>query len=246
MNRDYLGSVIKGNYIGGGMFSDVYTCDYHYSFFAYKEYIDIEEAHKYISYIKDNLYKLSEFYQDKDYLLPYKFIYKNPNSELFRGYILDYLYEYNTLNKLEGVDKIKLLLRARDLIEKLHKEYGFIHGDISTFNFMFNNTSDDLRLIDFDNVINIKHPGEIDLSYYHDYVYEYSKHNKIDKDLDIFLFNITCFAVINNVPYDDVLDLIFQKNYKNITNENAIKILESYKDLGSKTLKKEYIIDYLK
>ena len=224
-NRGYLGSITKYNIIGFGSNADVYLAEYFGSSVAYKEFWKPE----YAAAIKDEIVKLSEF----------------------KGYTMPLLYKYNFvyeeyLEKLDYDKKISILFKARDLLEELHKEYRILHADVAPWNFMYNEDSDHLVLTDYDTSLSISNSIKINGSH-NDIVREYAKYNKIDEHLDVFLFNLCCYAVLNNLDINFVLGQIRNNNFGILQSKKAINVLSSYKDLSdTKSLKKEYIIDYLK
>lgn len=241
MNKDYLGKITTYNYLGGGAYSDVYSCDYWEQYFAYKKINDS----RYAQYIDKNINELTNFYGDNDFLFPYKTIYKSPKDNYLDGYVLESLYKYEELTKLKE-DKIKILMKSRELLEKFHNKYNYVHTDISPWNYLYNQAEDKLLLIDFDSAINLKDKGNINLDFINMYAADYIEKQGIDKDIDIYLFNIMTYAILNDIDYNSCLKSIFIKKDLGLDSEKATEILKSYKDLSSKSLKKEYIIDYLK
>lgn len=239
-NKDFTGNLTIYRYIDSGAVSNVYECDYKEAYFAYKMIVNA----KYARLIDKNINNLCEFYGDSDMLFPYKIIYDRISKEVLEGYIMDYLYKYKKLSKITEEDKIKILLRARDLIEKLHNKYNYVHTDIAPHNFMYNKDLDKIVLIDFDGAINLKDKEYFDLGFYNMYTADYIEQRGVDKDLDVFLFNLCCYSVLKDINYNDVLNYILNKKDLGIS-DKASSILKSYSDLGSKHLKKEYIIDYL-
>ena len=244
-NRSYLGSISKFGKIGEGSFSEVFKCDFYDSYFAYKEYKD----ENYVKFINERIKKLTSFYNDTRLTFPYELIYKKPTDEFFVGYVMDPKDNYLNLFKYKNLDydkKIVILKKARELIDILHKKYKIIHTDLNLCNIMYNIEKNDITLIDFDTYINLDDKKGYQDGFYNDFVSLYLNHNSIDKDLDIFLFNMCCFAFINNIDYFSVLDAINNNYYKDINSVKAIEIFNSYKDIEcKKCLKKEYVIDYL-
>lgn len=245
--KDYLGAITQYNALGEGSNSKVWLCDYLDYDFAYKEcYTD-----DYRKYIKDRLYRFVDKYYDKDFVFPFKFIYKLPTDELFQGYLMDELYKYNDLYKLNGISfekKIEILKKTRVLIEKFHNKYGCIHGDVTPFNIQYSEYQrDSVKLIDFDLNIDLKDKNNFDLKYYNWLVANYMEFVGVDKDVDIYSFNLTTLAFLNDFDYFDTLLCITDKNFGVLEDNNKAKeILSSYKDLScKKSLKKEYVIDYM-
>lgn len=246
-NKSYLGSITKYRPLGFGSNADVYLAEYMNSMMvAYKEFWNTE----YVRGIKDEIIKLSEFDGKDKFIFPEKFIYVKPSDELFKGYTMPLLENYNFLyeeylDKLDYDKKVAILLKARNLVEELHKNYKILHADVAPWNFMYNAEKDHLVLTDFDTSISMKKDIKLNISH-NTIVREYEKYNKIDENLDIYLFNLCCFAVLNNLDLYYVIDQIRKNNFGVIDNGKAKDIFNSYKDLSDvKSLKKEYVIDYL-
>ena len=113
-------------------------------------------------YIDKSIDELTNFYGDNDFLFPYKTIYKSPKDIYLDGYILEPLYQFKELNNVNE-DKIKILLKSRELLEKFHNKYNYIHTDICPWNYMYKKETDELVLIDFDTAINLKETKNINL-----------------------------------------------------------------------------------
>lgn len=245
-NRSYLGSITKYRELGEGTASIVYHCTYFDADFAYKEYKTFDE---YVRFIKPRLERLSEFYNDNRFVFPYKFIYKNRDDELFQGYVMNYLYNYeklSRLNDLEYEEKINILKKARTLLDEFHNTYKHIHTDITPWNFLYNKEMDKVTLIDFDTAVDLKHKDDIN-EHFNILAETYCKYNGIDKDLDIFMFNLVTYALLNNEnDFYGIIKRIIENDYGIIESENARKILSTYDDITNpKTLKKDYVIDCL-
>lgn len=245
--RSYLGSITKYKELGFGSHATVYLADYFDGYgVAYKEFWNS----KYVNAIKDEVKKFSEFSYDEDFIFPDVFIYQSRTDDIFKGYTMPLLYNYNFiyekyLDSLDYDKKISILFKARELIETLHKKYKIIHADVAPWNFMYNESNDHLVLTDYDTSLSISDGVSINDSH-NDIVKEYVKYNKIDECLDIFLFNLSCYAVLNNLDMNYVLDNIRNNNFGVIESKRVIDIFRGSKDLSDvKTLKKEYIIDYL-
>lgn len=244
--RSYLGSITTYKNLGEGAVSDVYQCDYFDELFAYKEY----KNSIYVKFINERMKKLSEYYYEETNLVfPYVFIYKHPIDEFFLGYVMDYLGEYEKLCDLRNLDysgKINILKKSRELLDRFHNKYNFIHTDITPWNFLYNQKIDKVKLIDFDTYIDLKNKGNYLCGYYNEYGQVYGNSVGIDKDLDIFLFNLLTYSIILGVDYLVSLKNICNNRLDVFENKNVRKIFESYKTLEcKKSLKKEYVIDYL-
>lgn len=253
----YLSSISKYKHtpIGIGSFSNVYKCIDKYTdrFVAYKEFCSKEELEK----IKNVIIDIMKHYGNNDYVIPFSLICDNKDNSL--GYIMQFYEGYKSLSTTKEFDsvyetstlsieeKMNIIKKARILVEFFHKNFKFLHGDLAPWNFMYDKYEDHLVLNDFDSSINLSKKTEIYDSVHPIITLDYLKHQKVDEGLDIYLFNLFTYAIINNVNYNDVINIIRMNNYGELSsNEKVKEILNSYKDLGTtKTLKKEYIMDYI-
>ena len=179
-NKDYLGAITLYDVIGIGGASKVYICEYLDMLFAYKKIL----SPKYAEFIDSKLKRVSEYYCDKDYVFPYKFIYGKPIDNFFKGYLIDYLYAYEKLGDFKDLlleEKIDLLKKARDKLDNFHNKYNCVHGDICPWNYLYNEKYTDLKIIDFDSNIDLNKKDIKDISYYNDYTREYIKNIGVAK-----------------------------------------------------------------
>ena len=237
----FIDSFFTGRLIDVGGISDIHLCvcdDYD---MIYKRITNPN----YAKLIENNINNLSQFYGDSDIVFPYKTVYFDKELTKFDGYLMDWLYKYDNLDyNMSLKDKINILNKTRDVVEKLHNEYNIIHTDLNPKNIMYKKDIDKVALIDLDLSIDEKSSELFDSRHYHVYVADYLKSNSIDYNIDTYLFNLLTYAFIKNMDYECVLD------YINVTkdlgvSDKATSILKSYTDIGCKKLKKEYIIDYL-
>lgn len=244
--KSYLGSIIKYKQVGDGAFSNVYKCDYFDALYAYKEYMNPD----YVKFISEKIKRISQYYYEETSLVfPYTFIYRHLNDKYFCGYVMDYLNDYKKMIFLENLDydnKILLLKKCRALLDKLHNKYNFIHTDICPWNFLYNESKNDIKLIDFDSCIDLNNKEKYLCDFYSIFAQDYGNTVGVDKDLDIFLFNLMTYSILTDSDYNISLENICNNKLNYFENENIRKIFESYKDLNcNKSLKKEYVIDYL-
>jgi len=244
-NRSYLGSITKYREIGEGSFSRVYLAEYFDTMVAYKEFLCFDKT---IKKIKPNIEKLTGL-NENGLVLPQKLIYAKKEDEVFKGYIMDYLYQYSKLSDLKdlGYDKkVAVLKNARKSLDILHNKYKILHGDITPWNILYSKDKDDTKLIDFDLSIDLTKKEIIDKNDLTLLANNYAKYVGLDKDLDMYLFNLTTYTILNNKELFSSMSYIFNDDFGVIENNHAINILKSYKDIeNSKALKKEYVIDYL-
>lgn len=240
--KNYVSELDILDKIGYGAYGTVYSCIFNNKQYAYKNFI-VDNSCK--EFIKPRLDGVSKFYGDSDFIFPYKFIYDN--NDYFIGYVMDYLSGYNSLYdiKLDYKGKIEILNRARYILDKFHNEYKHVHTDINPWNFLYNKELDKIILIDFDTCIDLNNPNTMDISQLNTLAKIYCDYNGTNIGLDVFLFNLLTFSILNNIEFYDVINEIMNNNYGVIENKNAIEILSKYEDIEYNTLKKEYIIDYL-
>jgi len=242
-NRSYLGSITKYNELGMGAFSRVYMAEYFERLVAYKEFLCESDVRK-----KMNIQKLTGI-QDDNFVFPYKLIYEKRDDDIFKGYVMNYLENYKKLSDCLEFDyskKVDILKRIRQSIDLLHSKYGVIHTDISPWNIMYNEKYDEVKLIDFDLCKDIKDKELLMYSYMNEAASYYAKYISADKDLDMFVFNITTYSLLNNKDFLTSFYELIEQGNKGFINNSVTSILDSYKNIkNNKSLKKEYIIDYL-
>lgn len=242
--KGYLGSIMKANIIGVGSYSDVYMADLNEALCAYKQYYDP----KYVKLIAQSIDRVSQFYGDERYIFPDVLIYDRVNAPYFIGYTMDLISFYDSLDKLIYLpreEKIHILKLGRDLVENFHKEYNTIHCDLTPWNFMYNKSLDKVLLGDFDTSIDLKNKTcSFSDKLYSEELLLYFKNYGVDKDADIFLYNLCCYAFLENCDYYAVIDRIRTSDFGNISGGQARRILSTYKSFES-PVNKDYIIDYL-
>ena len=139
------------------------------------------------------------------FIFPFKFIYRLPADKYFEGYILDELYKYDGLHKLEKMgyeNKIEVLKKTRVLIDNFHKKYNCIHADIAPWNIQYSEyQGDKIKLIDFDTNISLEKKDVGDLERHSIFASNYLENVGVDKDVDIYLFNLCAFSFLNNYDY---------------------------------------------
>ncbi len=239
---DYRRNVKLKRAFDGGGFSTIY-----YSLYYGKPYAFKKPTYKASSKNLDKkLIRLTDYYEDKDYIWPYKIIYLDENME-FSGTIMDFKKYAIKLNERFLIssyeDRIKLLKKARILLENLHNKYKIIHADIHDFNFLC--VGDDLFLLDFDSYIDAISKNGLDIDLVNNSSRYYLKNYKVDYGVDIFLFNLMTYEALLDKSSDlhfSALNNILSGDYGNFNDERILSILKSYR--GENPVKK-YIIDYL-
>ena len=240
----YLNELIIGNELGRGASGVVYDSQLDGIQYAYKE---ITSDDDFKSFVQPRLEKVADFYGDSSFVFPYKFVYKHPEDKLVSGYIMDYINGYDKLDDLQinNEEKIRILSMARKLLDKLHNDYKHVHTDSNPWNFVYNKNLDKVMLIDFDTCIDLDKKNMIDTSRLNTLSKIYCTNNACDEGIDIFLFNLLTFAILNNVGFYDVINHIIDGEYGCLNSFGPMEILSEYEDIYSNTLKKEYVIDRL-
>lgn len=242
--KNYIYELKIHEYLGHGSSGVVCACDFLDKKYAFKE---ISMDDKYKTFIQPRLEKISQFYGDSDFVFPYKLIYNDPSDNLLCGYIMDHIKDYTDLCDLElnYKEKLRILYKAREVLDKLHSEYKHIHTDINSWNFVYNEKIDKVFLLDFDTCIDLNKKNDVDFEYLNTLAMTYCKYNGFDIDLDIFMFNMLTFSILNDIKFYDSFYYINDGNFGCIESNKAIQILKDYDDIEFKKLRKEYVIDYL-
>ena len=246
-DRRYLGSISKysDSPINFGGHSNIFKCIDKYTdqFVCYKEFCSLE----YMNAIKDTILNLIKMYGNYDYAFPSSIVFDKERCD--KGYITDYYEGYISIDDLvlSHEKKLELIKKARELVEKLHKDYKCLHADLAPWNFLYNEYLDHLVLCDFDTSLFMNKDNKINDLVHSVITLNYLKYQKLDEGLDIYLFNLFTYAILNNVNFNDVLYMVRNNKYGVLSdNEKAKKILSSYDELNNgKILKKEYIMDFI-
>ncbi len=141
------------------------------------------------------------------------------------------------IDTYETEEKIQILKKAKRAIISMQKE-GIIHADISSSNIMFANNR--IKIIDFDNCTykNFKtNPAEC-----RDLAQEFIKTYGIRPELDIFLFNLLTFELINNISEENVRAQILGGNLSFFEGVGSRKICSHF-FLCQKYPTKDFLID---
>ena len=246
MEKEYLGYLTRFEQIGEGANADLFIADYKDEICVYKEFRNSQ----YLKLIQDKIKKLvSKNITDSGLILPYKLLYDKKDDEDFISYLTEYKYKYEPLHEYDCVSyekKIKRLKKIRTILDRMHNEYKIVHCDLYHDNLLYNDFKEDACIIDFDTYIDLETKEGYMKNNVDPIIENYIDRDgldKIDKDIDIYMFNLLCYSFFTNIRINDALANIKAKRFDIINNTNAINILDSYNK--GKTLKKEYIIDYL-
>lgn len=204
-------------------------------------------------YLDNKTYALKLFY-DKSYIRLKRKNIENlhslNNDELLtpifwtnnKTAYLTHFFDANELDVSEYLttkEKIEKLKNAKKVILNMH-EAGIIHADLISPNIL---SSDKIcKIIDFDNVSFLD--NKVNIRQLNPTSYNFIKNYGLKKEIDIHLFNILTFYIINNSSFDRVFFDINQKNYRYFDNNDAKEICDSI-ILKSKVPTKDFLIDTL-
>lgn len=224
-----ISNIILNEYCGFGSFGTIDKCYLDNKLYAYKSF----KNNKYLNGKKNNISNISKI-DDKQLIVPKIWITDN-NKRI--GYLSEFCH-----GKDIGFDKkniIEELISVKEVIERMHS-YKIIHGDLISSNIMVKDKK--AFIIDFDNAsingskVNIKHTNDLS--------YEYINKLGVNNGLDVFIFNLLTFSLINECNFYSCRNEIGRKNYKYFDSNDAIKICnQSFLSNGYSD--KDYLIDMI-
>lgn len=216
-----------------GSFGKVRKCYYNSKRYAYKEF----NYDDYLNGKKRKLMLLSKV--DNPKLFVPKFWVKKKYDEN-KTYLTDFSMgkDIEFLISEDYLYKLKILRDTKNLIIQMHNE-GIIHSDLIPSNIMYNNSG--ASIIDFDNCSYKGFKTNIDDT--NDYSYEFLKKYGLRKEVDIHMFNLLTYYLINeSKDYYLLREQIYLKNYGYFNNKDGIKICKSL-FLDDKVPNKDFLID---
>lgn len=231
---DYNSLKISKQAFSSGSFGKIYECLYNGSIYAYKEFEDVTFLHG----KKQKLNRINKI--DEDFLVTPQFWIKKDGktsgylTKLLNGKDLAFLEEYDLRYKVQILDNIK------HEIKKMHS-YGIIHSDISSSNIIMENNIP--YFIDFDNCSFNNSPIKISDTSIR--AKEFIKKYGVIKELDIFLFNLLTFELVNECNYNLIRKNIILNNYGSFDNSASKEICESF-FLEGEIPEKRFLIDKIK
>lgn len=215
-----------------GSFGTIRRCILNNQEYAYKEF----RSKIYLKSKKRKLYKLSEI--NTPGLLVPKYWIKKQNKDSGYLTVFDYKDKINFSAFKPFETKYQTLQNAKGLILAMHNEK-IIHGDLHMSNILAKDKV--CSIIDFDNSSYGKHKTKKRDA--NDYCIEFIKTYGIKTELDIFMFNLLTYYIINN-EYDYYLlrQKIHQGKYGYFDNKDGVKICKSL-FLDDKVPNKDFLID---
>ena len=202
--------------IGCGTFADIYTANFNGNTVCYKKFLDSIDCNFAQRLEKSTLVDVC------DKLVFPKLLVDDYG---YKGYVSDYFpyFNINLLKHCSANEKVMVLKNAKALIEKMHNDYKIIHGDLHSGNIMFDRKSKDCVIIDFDacsfdDVL-------VDKAHTNEYVQSYIYYNGMDFSMDVFMYNLTTFTIMNNTgSISSTLNDIFLEKYGVFDNIDGIDI----------------------
>jgi len=222
-----------------GNFSNVFKVKFYDEYFAYKEFKKL-----YDNVIIDNICEMTEVDFGEHYLTPFYMVEKELHWR-FPGYLM---YCPDDIEDLWMVvnNRLRYLKFAKLLVQNLHKEHKYIHGDVNPSNFFVNTDEDLVYLGDFDSTLKIGQEPETKFSF-SNFTREYLKYYKFDEKIDVYNFNLTTLSVLLNKSEEEIFELLLTDNCDLLESNQDVKKLSKELLLldTRKPYSGEYIVDYL-
>lgn len=224
--------IIDNDCYNSGSFGIIRRCIYNNKEYALKEF----KQKFYLAGKKRKLSSLSDINQ-KGLLTPKFWVKKDNNTN---RYLSDWCDGKNieAYSDYETQEKINILKKAKEQILIMHDEK-IIHSDLIGSNIMVS-SNQDTNIIDFDNSTfdNYKTiPRDTN-----DLSIEFIKRYGIKKEIDVFLFNVLTFYIINDCSPHLVRRNILADNLKYFDNPESKKVCKTLL-LEHKTPSKDFLID---
>lgn len=214
-----------------GSFAKIKKCIFKNKIYAYKEF----ENKKYLISKKRKLSNLSEI-TIPGLIVPKYWVKKDKSTNA-------YLTVFEDKDKVSSISneclefKYKTLQNAKNLILAMHNQ-GIIHSDLHSGNILSKNKI--CSIIDFDNcTYKMYKTFKEDSS---DYCQNFINVYGIIPELDIFMFNLLTYEIVNNINYFIIRKEISENKFGVFNNKDGIKICKSL-FLDDKYPNKDFLID---
>ena len=240
MNVVNFKDIILGDSIGKGASGEVRKCTFEGNQYCIK-IINTTYPRSVVSNIK----RMTNIEFSKEYFTPL-YIVEGTTGNVY-GYLMNYDENLKEANKIRDFnEKLIFLKNARRIIDKLHKEYKMVHGDLVSENMMYDELLNSF-LVDFDSSLKFDKQYE-NKQTVRLFVQQYLRYYPVDKNMDIYTFNVTTLKMLGSVP---IVNLLFQdiatNEFKMFQDKKEVRKLT--KELLLRDTRKEYsgeyIIDYL-
>lgn len=232
INYNELKIIDKDEY-SSGTFGEIRRCILDGKLYALKTFIDPF----YLVGKRMKIEYLSEVNQ-KELITPKLWVKKDDETS---SYLTDWCdaNDVGFLKKEENLNKkIKTLKKAKEAILVMHNE-NIIHGDLVDSNIIVDE-KDNCYIIDFDNAT--YNGYDTFLCDVNDFSHDFIKKYGIRKEIDIFLFNLITFSVINGCKLETVRQNILQGNFRYFDNDDSKKICDTF-HLDYQIPNKDFLID---
>ena len=235
INSKDLANVVNTNEYGASV--NIFTAFYNNEKYCYRVYKDSFLDKSFIKRIGN----LTEEEFSEEYLKPMYLVDKN------RGNLSRYAENTQDLGFICDKNKLLRYLKiSKVLLLNLHKEYKYIHGDISCSNILVNDDEVKTYICDFDTAIKIGQEP-CDYTWFSDNLLSYLYYYKFDEKIDIYKFNLMTIAVLFNKYEHEVFNLIEQNKLGEFGEDKNVKRLAKELLLNDtrKSYSGEFIIDYI-
>ena len=224
-----------------GAFSKILNAKFNNQTYCFKLYLD-----NYDKFILDNIAYMTDVEFSQQYLTPLYVVKKFAKNK-----VVGCLSEEaeNTVDLACVCEKEKQLLylrQTKDLITNLHKDYKYIHGDLSVSNILVDLDNDLSYLCDFDSALRIGQEVKSYMSF-SESVCDYLSRYAFDEKVDIYKFNLLTLALLFNrreweILYDISVNML---NLSNYNKEVKRLVKELTLEDTRNSYSGEYIIDYI-
>lgn len=225
-----------------GNFIRLFTAEFNENLYAYLVFKELQ----YDNWMIENIGDLTEEAFSEEFLSPLYLVGK-PNKFRFNGMLGRYEKDAYDLGFIKERSKLlKYLKIAKEVLLKLHNEFKYIHGDVSSSNFIVDQTMDKVFMCDMVTATKI---GMAPKSYWYLSIDldDYLKYYGFNKELDIYKFNLMTLAVLTDEYERDVFDLILNDKITFLEENKNVKRLAKELLLPDtrKSYSGEFIIDYM-
>lgn len=230
----------KVNFTGEyGGFANIFTADLDKKTYCYKLFREMYDLD-----IIDNLAYMTDIEFSDEFLTPLYLVGKE-SKFLFTGCLSNWVDAIDLGFVCDKKYLIRYLKMGRDIVQKLHNEYQYIHGDISEANIIVNTDEDKVYLCDFDSALRFNQ-DVVNTNYFSYEVYDYLKYHKFDKMVDVFCYNLLTLKLLlkledNTFVFEKIID-----GSDEVLNLNSdVKRLSKELIYDENKISGEFIVDYI-
>lgn len=227
--------------ISDGFESEIYRYNHNNKELAIKKYYDAFDFDKNKIEIVKNV-ECFELIKPK-----YMIFIKNEIAPMFAMNLERGFYPINNFkNQLDQSEKINLLIKLKEILEKLHYE-NIIYGDLNIYNVLTNGK--DVKLCDSLNI----QIDDYKINAFTPVMNNYVKSLETTEGLDEYMLNLMTIYLLNDINYNDILwkveetliAIFNKKEYKQITGlTDNLRCMEiGYNLINPNASNKELLID---